>query len=89
MWMFAIFLSNHAEELACIIGEHLMAVPIDDDVEILFYRRLNNGFDALEREVGILKIVILYHHSHGSPNHCWVPVLLEPLDCFLIIESRP
>ena len=89
MRVFAVFLCHHTEEPLCLGSLHLVGVPVDDDIDII----LNGCFDdighALHGKLWVLQVVVLNHDTHGSTYHTGIPVLLQCLHRFLVIEAGP
>lgn len=64
-------------------------MPVDNDINILLDGRLDDWSHTLHGIGWVLKIVVFDENAHGSTHHGTVPVLLQRLYYFLVVETRP
>ena len=72
-----------------LFGADAVAVPVDDDINILGNGGINNGLHTLQAQLGIVEIGAFQFHTHRGTEHLCTPVAYQPLGGRGVVEARP
>ena len=88
-----VLLCHLTKELLGLTGVHVVRMPVDDDINVLFDSRLDDGCQARYGPRGILNVaglrVFFWLHTHCGTYYRTIPVALQRLHHLFVIETRP
>src|SRR6056297_527575 len=89
MWMVAIFLSHFSKKLFSFFLMKFVAVPVDNDINIIFDGAFNYCFNFVLRPFFTIQETVFGAYSQRCPHHIATPVGGQPFNRFFVVKTRP